>query len=94
MACREGCKSRDHASYGECVRAAGAAVVWGMQSRKRTANELAAYKSARDAGIQPAGTTQGAVDIANATSDKYGAAFNAEDGTVGGKAPALIEAGL
>jgi hypothetical protein len=63
------------------------------QGRDRTARELAAYKAARDAGIQPAGTRMAAIDAANATSDKYGAAFNAEDGTVGGKPPALIELG-
>jgi hypothetical protein len=65
-----------------------------MQSRDRTATELAAYKAARDAGIQPAGTTMAAIDAANATSDRYGAAFNADDGTVGGKPPALLDAGI
>lgn len=67
--------------------------MYGGQVRSRTERELAAYKAARDAGIQPAGTRQAAIDAANATSDKYGAAFNAEDGTVGGKHPALIEMG-
>jgi hypothetical protein len=65
----------------------------GMQFRSETDRELAAYRDARAAGIQPAGTRYAAIDAANRISDKYGAAFNAEDGTVGGKPPAIIEMG-
>lgn len=93
MACRSGCLTKDHDSYAACLRASKAAVVMGAQMRSRTEVELQAYRDARKAGIQPAGTRMAAIDAANATSDKYGAAFNAEDGTVGGKPPALIEMG-
>jgi len=93
--CREGCLTKDHESYAACLKAASIRIDprGTIQSLSRTATELAAYKAARDAGIQPAGTKQHAIDAANAVSDKYGAAFNAEDGTVGGKPPALIEMG-
>ena len=66
----------------------------GAQVRSRTETELEAYRAARKAGIQPAGTTHAAVDSANRISDKYGAAFNAEDGSVGGKPTAAVELGL
>jgi hypothetical protein len=75
------------------LTASKAAVVMGAQSRSKTDIELANYRAARKDGIQPAGTRQHHIDAANAASDKYGAAFNAEDGTVGGKPPALIEFG-
>lgn len=65
----------------------------GAQVRSNTERELANYRAARAAGIQPGGTTQSAIDAANATSDRYGAAFDATDGTVGGKPPALIDFG-
>lgn len=93
MACRSGCITKDHDSYAECLQAANASVVWGTQVRSKTEIELQAYRDARKAGIQPAGTRMAAIDAANATSDKYGAPFNAEDGTVGGKPPAIIEMG-
>lgn len=93
MACRSGCITKNHGSYAECLQAANASVVWGAQVRSKTEVELQAYRDARKAGIQPAGTRMAAIDAANAVSDKYGAAFNAEDGTVGGKPPALIEFG-
>ena len=94
MACREGCRTKDHASYAECMRSAGASVVWGKQTRTKTEIELQAYRDARRAGIQPAGTTMDKIDSANRISDQYGAAFNSEDGTVGGKPTAAVDLGL
>lgn len=93
MACRAGCRTKDHDDYAACLRAANAKVVMGAQSRSKTDVELQNYRDARKAGIQPAGTRQHHIDAANAVSDKYGAAFNSEDGTVGGKHPAVIELG-
>lgn len=93
MPCREGCRTKDHDSYAACLKASRSAVVMGKQVRDKTEVELQAYRDARKAGIQPGGTRMAAIDAANATSDKYGAAFNAEDGTVGGKHPAIIEMG-
>lgn len=94
MDCRSGCKTKDHDTYAQCLNDANTGVVMGAQIRSRTEVELDAYRAARRAGIQPAGTTMAAIDAANATSDRYGAAFNSEDGTVGGKPPAAIEMGI
>lgn len=93
MACREGCKTKDHATYGECLKSARAGVIWGAAQRRNTEKELQSYRDARKSGVQPSGTTHKSIDAANAISDKYGAAFNAEDGTVGGTAPAIIDYG-
>ena len=93
MFCRAGCRTKDHESYAACLQAAKPGMAFGRTIRTETERELANYKAARDAGIQPAGTRQHNIDAANAVSDKYGAAFNAEDGTVGGKHPALVELG-
>lgn len=93
MACRSGCKTQDHASYAECLRSARAGVSFGGTIRQKTESELDAYRRARAAGIQPAGTTQAAVDAANAMSDKYGQAYDATSGTVGGKAPGIAALG-
>lgn len=93
MSCRSGCRTKNHKSYAECLRAANARTVMGAQVRSKTDRELAAYRDARKAGIQPAGTTQAAIDAANAVSDRYGAAFDATDGTVGGKPTGIVELG-
>ena len=93
MACRAGCRTKNHASYADCLKAANAKTMMGAQIRSNTERELENYRRARAAGVQPAGTTQAAIDAANATSDRYGAAFDATDGTVGGKPPALIDFG-
>ncbi len=44
---------------------------------RETQRELAAYKAAREQGIQPAGTHQGQVDFAVQQSDKIGRAWDA-----------------
>lgn len=93
MACREGCRTKTHANYAECLRSARPGMAMGSQVRRTTESELEAYRRARKAGIQPAGTTHAAIDAANATSDRYGAAFDATDGTVGGKPTAIAHLG-
>lgn len=87
MACRSGCPTKDHGSYGECLRAANAKVAFGVQARRYNDNELAEYRQLRSEGIQPMGTTRTALDQAKAMSDRYGGAFNAETGLVSDKIP-------
>jgi hypothetical protein len=96
MACRSGCRTQDHSSYAACLKAASITVDprGTIQALRDTATELNAYKAARDAGIQPAGTRMHAIDAANRISDKYSAPFNAENGTVGGVPPALKSQGI
>jgi len=47
-------------------------------SQKKWDAELAAYRNARDEGIQPAGTSMSAINQAKEASDKLGKAYNAD----------------
>jgi hypothetical protein len=82
--CRTGCKEKNHESYIECLKASNFHINSGDAGRaesmtaKKWDNELAAYRQARDEGIQPAGTTMRAINEAKAASDKLGAAYNAD----------------
>lgn len=85
MACRSGCPTQDHASWGDCLRASniqmatgdasGAMIDSGWTSKKWD-NELKLYREARAQGIQPDGTSkaqvQKAIDVSNKTGHAYG----------------------
>lgn len=84
MTCRTGCATQDHATYGECLRAASLQVGWARSAtdvtldrsyEKRKQRELDLYKSARDAGIQPDGTSTGKIRFALDQSEKSGMAY-------------------
>ena len=83
MACRTGCRTQDHTSWGDCLRAsniqmnAGDAAATKAMSKSKWNNELDAYQSARDQGIQPAGTRMGQITAAIEASDKIGRAYDA-----------------
>lgn len=84
MACRTGCLTKDHATYGDCLRAAAFRVGWGRShvgfdrsSEKRKERELAFYREARAAGVQPATTRTPDIAKALDVSAKAGAAFDA-----------------
>jgi len=83
MSCRSGCPTKDHASWGECLRAANLKIAYSgiggldYTAQKKWDKELADYKSARDQGIQPSGTTPEKVKRAVEISDKSGVAFQA-----------------
>jgi hypothetical protein len=73
MACRSGCKTKDHTSWGECARAAQlhvAPAIQAIPARRAWDAELHAYGEARRQGLQPKGTTmrqvQAAVEAADA----------------------------
>lgn len=85
--CRSGCLTQDHASYGECCRAAAPRVAFGATAGKWVESELSDYRQLRSEGIQPMGTSRKAIDQAKAMSDKYGGAYNAETGLVNDKIP-------
>jgi hypothetical protein len=84
--CRSGCATRDHASWGECARHASLRVGWAASSNggfsKRGERlheaELSAYETARKNGIQPAATTQTAVNEAYRASELLGKPYNAD----------------
>lgn len=81
--CREGCGTRDHSSYAECLR--GASIQMNALVRNtpmneafnKTTSDLQAYRSARVNGIQPEGTTAEKVKQAERASKLLGRAYNA-----------------
>ncbi len=77
MACRTGCKTKDHASYGECLR--DASISWRDGAAHRNWDKpLDRYREARLQGIQPASTnwadTKHALEVSNRTGVAYDAA--------------------
>lgn len=82
MACATSCKTKDHDSYGQCLRLQGLAVM-GLESTtgdftatKRMHSENAAYRAARKEGLQPTAPTMKAVDDAKRKADAAGAPVN------------------
>ncbi|MGW2513660.1 hypothetical protein ACWC0A_30550 [Streptomyces scopuliridis] len=82
MTCTTGCKTQDHASYAECLKAKAVKTFLASPSKgldgttqKRWDAELNAYCNARQEGIQPDGTTMAKVTQAVKASDKFGKAY-------------------
>ncbi len=82
MACRTGCPTQDHESWGDCLRASNISMNAGdaksglQMPRKAVEKELALYRSARKQGIQPETTRtadiQKAIEVSNKTGVAYG----------------------
>lgn len=77
--CTSGCVTRDHESYGQCLRGKRMSVM-GLESTGNdfTANQLmhrenAAYRDAVKEGLQPSAPTFAAVDKARKAADLAGA---------------------
>lgn len=53
--CRSGCATRDHASWGECARAANLSTMVGdsVQINQRGEKDLQLYRDARRQDLQP-----------------------------------------
>lgn len=85
MACSSSCRTQDHATWGECVRAKGlrigyeGATLTGVDSGVQRAADknLENYASARKYGIQPASTRKHDVDYAIRKSEQTGTAYSA-----------------
>jgi hypothetical protein len=77
--CRSGCKTQDHANWGECARAANLSISNEVASLaiKKTDKELSAYRDARKLGIQPASTQMKDIQKAVRVSEKIGKAAQA-----------------
>lgn len=82
MACRTGCKTKDHGSYAECLQDAGVGTYLVRISKGECATaqkkwdaELYAYRDARKEGMQPDGTTMKKIDEAKRLSDTAGAGY-------------------
>jgi len=83
VSCRSGCPTKDHSSWGECLKASNIQMNSGdaasnktMTSKKWDA-ELQAYRDARKQGIQPAGTSMRKIREAVEISNKTGVAYQA-----------------
>lgn len=82
--CSSSCPTRDHSTWGECVRGKGLKIGWAasasgldLSAEKRKDSELALYKQARSEGIQPSGTKRHQIENALSISDATGTAFQA-----------------
>jgi hypothetical protein len=84
MACRSGCPTQDHESWGDCLRAsniqmstgdANGSLVSNGWTNKKWNSELSLYREARAQGIQPEGTSTAQIRKAMDVSDKTGHAF-------------------
>lgn len=79
--CTSTCTTRDHKTFGECMRAKNAIVAYcgigggDASAEKRWDRELEAYRNARAQGIQPTGTTMPKIEAALEASNRRGAAY-------------------
>lgn len=80
--CRSGCRSKDHESYADCLKAARPAssnstqtrsTLYGLENQREV--EVTAYRAARSQGIQPATTRLADINHAVASSQKAGQAL-------------------
>lgn len=83
MACRSGCRTKDHATYAECLRAASVqmpAVLTSPLSSMyaTTKRELSDYQRVRSHGIQPEGTTTAKIEAAVKATEMLGRPYNAD----------------
>lgn len=82
--CSASCRTKDHATFGECVRSKNLKTAY-MQEwkgsdatiQKRADKNLENYAKARKYGIQPKSTNERDVNYAIRESDRTGEAFQA-----------------
>lgn len=84
MACSSGCPTKDHESFGACMRSKSVRPTYvdhikgfSYDKEKQWNRDLDAYADARAQGIQPSGTSREAVDRAVRLSDAAGVAWDA-----------------
>lgn len=84
MACSSGCKTQNHATLGECLRAKNLHTAYMAEwkgkdatAQKKADKNLDAYESARKYGIQPKSTRPRDVQRAIRISEQTGEAFKA-----------------
>jgi hypothetical protein len=84
MACRSGCPTQNHESWGDCLRASNIQMSTGDAkgdlvnngwTNKKWNSELSLYREARKQGIQPDGTSTAQIRKAMDVSDKTGHAY-------------------
>ena len=78
MACREGCETKDHASYSDCLRSANVQTRVVSDVSNKVTSDLDAYRAARANGIQPQGTSVAKVREAENASRLLGRPYNGD----------------
>lgn len=83
--CSTSCPTRDHRTYGECLRSKGVRVAYANSAtgldyteQKAWDKRIDAYKQARSEGIQPKSTRASDIKAAISHSDKTGTAYVAQ----------------
>lgn len=78
MACSSGCLTKDHKTYGECMRSKTVKVTaYDVTAQKKADSTLDKYASLRKSGVQPKSTRSFDVEFADRISDKTGTAYQA-----------------
>lgn len=84
MACSSNCPTRNHDTYGECLRAKNLKTAYMQEwkgkdatAQKKADQSLDAYENARKYGIQPKSTRAADVQRAVQISEQTGKAFQA-----------------
>ena len=82
--CTSSCRTKDHESFGACLRAKNLKVGWcrsadghDFTANKQADRSLDAYQAARAQGIQPSSTRREDVERAVKISELSGAAWDA-----------------
>lgn len=76
--CSSACLTKDHKTFGECMRSKNLQLNPNLSDTQRTKNwdgELESYRNARRQGVQPRGTTQPLIDEAMRISEATGQAY-------------------
>ncbi len=82
--CTSSCKTKDHASYGECLRSNTPMFVgvnptrtgWDQDKVKKDEKEIQSYWDATRQGIEPRSTRKKDIDAAVKLSNEAGKAFD------------------
>lgn len=82
--CSASCKTKDHETWGDCVRSKSLKIAYAQSAsgkdatvQKKADKNLEAYRNARKYGIQPKSTNPKDVQAAIRESDRTGTAFQA-----------------
>ena len=85
MACSTGCPTKNHATYGECMRSKRQMVGFAREAYgadktrdKLWDKELDTYAALRRQGIQPDGTGMAKLEFAQKMSEEHGMAYGSE----------------
>ena len=81
--CSSGCRTQDHASWGECIRSKSLRLshdgkIENIDAQRAWDKELDSYRSAVSQGIEPESTRTKDIKAAERWSEKNGIAYSAE----------------